>query len=242
MHYAASQPMTIRPYSSCHPLPCGRPSRPPWWDVTPTTHYDGSVTLPLARFRRSRGTSLRYVLAPLRASTHPLRNLIGSLPRSRIAPASGSCQCRAWHRLQALFRWVRTTTTSGFEFRQSSFTLRERVIRMPCPTTLSGMHRLLDMLCPFRLSRPGMPITQEYFLNSSCLQQGYHNAPHGAHRACGFPRTRLSSKGIHSFKHRAGFTHLTTYSLVGKTTFPCSPSSCLRRYPERLATMGTPSP
>jgi len=136
---------------------------------------------------------LRYVLAPLRASTHPLRNLVGSLPRSRIAPASGSCQCRAWHRLQALFRWVRTTTKSGFEFRQSRFTHRERVVRIPCPTTLSGMHRLLDMLCPFRLSRPGMPITQEYFLNSSCLRQGYHNAPHGAHRPYEFPGSRLAS-------------------------------------------------
>ncbi len=51
MHCAATQPMTIRDYSSCHPLPCGRSSRPPWWDVIPTTHYDGSVTLPLARFR-----------------------------------------------------------------------------------------------------------------------------------------------------------------------------------------------
>ena len=51
MHYAATQPMTIQDYSSCHPLPCGRPSRPPWWDVILTTHYDGSVNLPLARFR-----------------------------------------------------------------------------------------------------------------------------------------------------------------------------------------------
>jgi hypothetical protein len=38
-----------------------------------------------------------------------------------------------------------------------------------------------------------MPVTQELLLSSSCLQQGYHNAPHGAHRACTFQRTRLSS-------------------------------------------------
>ena len=51
MHYAATQPMTLQEDFSCHPLPCGRPSRPPWWDVTSTTHYGGAVTMPLARFR-----------------------------------------------------------------------------------------------------------------------------------------------------------------------------------------------
>jgi hypothetical protein len=49
-------------------------------------------------------------------------------------------------------------------------------------------------------------------------------------RACGFPRTRLSSTGIHLLKHRAGLTHFTTYSLSGKKTRTCSPSSCLRHY------------
>jgi len=61
-------------------------------------------------------------------------------------------------------------------------------------------------------------------------------------RAGGFPRTRLSSTGIHPFEHRAGFTHSTTCSLAGEKTLTCSPSSCLRHYPERWATMGTPSP
>jgi len=31
-----------------------------------------------------------------------------------------------------------------------------------------------------------MPVTQEPLLSSSCLQQGYHNAPHGAHCAFEF--------------------------------------------------------
>jgi hypothetical protein len=61
-------------------------------------------------------------------------------------------------------------------------------------------------------------------------------------RACGFPRTRLSSTGLHPFKHRAGLTHDTTCSLSGEKTLTCSPSSYLKRYPEPSATMGTPSP
>src|SRR5690242_6049320 len=63
---------------------------------------------------------------------------------------------------------------------------------MPCPTTLSDMHRFPGMLGPLWLSPPGMPVTQEQFPRSSCFQQGYHNAPHGAHRAGHFHGTRLS--------------------------------------------------
>ena len=43
--YAALQPTVNQACFPCHPLPCERPSRPPRWDVTPTTHYDGSVTI-----------------------------------------------------------------------------------------------------------------------------------------------------------------------------------------------------
>ena len=44
-----------------------------------------------------------------------------------------------------------------------------------------GMHRLPGMLGPLWLSPLGMPVTQKQLLSSSCLQQGYYNAPHGAH-------------------------------------------------------------
>ena len=77
-------------------------------------------------------------------------------------PAPGSCQKRVWHRFQAFFRWVRPFTPSGLEFVQSSSTHSERVLRMPYPTTLSGMHRLLSLLCPLQLWSPGRLITQEY--------------------------------------------------------------------------------
>jgi hypothetical protein len=87
---------------------------------------------------------------------------------------------------------VRTFTPSGFRFRQYSFTHRKRVIRSPCPTTLSDMYRLPGMLGLLWVSPPDMPVTQEPLLSSSCLRQGYHNAPHGAHRACHFHGTRLS--------------------------------------------------
>ena len=73
------------------------------------------------------------------------------------------------------------------------------------------------------------------------LGQSFSDLP-PPNRAGGFPRTRLSSTDSHPFKHRAGFTHYTTCSLSGETTRTCSPSSCLRHYPKRLATMGTPSP
>src|SRR5438045_7760729 len=89
------------------------------------------------------------------------------------------------------FRWVRTFTPSGFGFRQSSFTHRTRVVRTPCSTTLSSMRRLPGMLGLLQFSPPDMPVTQELLLRSSCLQQGYHNAPHGAHRTGEFPHIRL---------------------------------------------------
>src|SRR5258708_579009 len=54
------------------------------------------------------------------------------------------------------------------------------------------MHRLPGMLGPLWLSPPGMPVTREPFPSSPCLQQEYHNAPHGAHGAGEFPRTPLS--------------------------------------------------
>ena len=107
--------------------------------------------------------------------------------------ASGSCRYRTCHRLQAFYRWVRTSTPSGFGFRQYSFTHRRRVIRSPCSTTLSSMRRLPGMLGYLQLSPPAMPVTQEPLLSSSCLQQGYHNAPHGAHRTGVFRHIRLSS-------------------------------------------------
>ncbi len=115
-------------------------------------------------------------------------------------------------------------TKLGFEFRQFSFTHRERVIRIPCPTTLSDMHRLPGMLGLLQFSPPDMPVTQEPLLSSSCLQQGYHNAPHGAHRTGAFQRIRLSSSTrllrggklvddtIHSRAHQS--KHSTTCCVV----------------------------
>jgi hypothetical protein len=172
-------------YSSCRPLPCDRLSRSPWWGVTPTT--------PMAAVSpcRSRGVGDPVVRRcgtyehSLSASTHPLKDLVGPRSRPRSGPAHGSCRSRTCHRLQAFYRWVRTFTPSGFGFKQSSFTPRRRVLRTPCPTTLSSMRRFPGMLGHRQFSPPAMPVTQEPLLSSSCLQQGYHNAPHGAHRACG---------------------------------------------------------
>ena len=59
------------------------------------------------------------------------------------------------------------------------------------------MRRLPGMLGLLQLSPLDMPVTQEPLLSSSCLQQGYHNAPHGAHRAGYFHSTRLSRPSVH---------------------------------------------
>jgi len=53
------------------------------------------------------------------------------------------------------------------------------------------MHRFPGMLGLLQLSPPDMPVTQKLLLSSSCLQQEYHNAPHGAHRTGEFPCIRL---------------------------------------------------
>ena len=126
------------------------------------------------------------------APTHPLKDLVGPRSRPRSGPASGSCRSRTCHRFQAFYRWVCTCTPSGFGFKQSSFTPRRRVLRTPCSTTLSSMRRFPGMLGHHQFSPPALPVTQEPLLSSSCLQQGYHNAPHGAHRTCSFHRIRLS--------------------------------------------------
>jgi hypothetical protein len=47
---------------------------------------------------------------------------------------------------------------------------------------------------------------------------------------------------LHPFEHRVGFTYCTTCSLSGETTLTCSPSPCTGHCPDRLSTMGTPSP
>ena len=138
-------------------------------------------------------------------------------------PAHGSCRYRTCHRLQAFYRWVCTFTPSGFGFRQSSFTHRMRVVGTPCSTTLSSMRRLPGVpgLLPF--SPPDMPVTQELLLSSSCLQQGYHNAPHGAHRACTFPRTRLSPSPGYSCTRFRGSISTPHFSF---RTFSQAPLVC----------------
>ena len=45
----------------------------------------------------------------------------------------------------------------------------------------------------FRLALPpGELVAQEHLPSSSCLQQGYLKAPHGAHRTYTFQRIRLA--------------------------------------------------
>jgi hypothetical protein len=91
--------------------------------------------------------------------------------------------------------------------------------------------------CPLQLSHPGRLITQEYLFNSSCLQQGYHNSPHGAHRTYEFPGIRLSS-----FWELPGSALRISRPLPFHSHTTCCPSPCLKHYPEHSSTMATPSP
>ena len=82
--------------------------------------------------------------------------------------------------------------------------------------------------CPLQLSHPGRLITQEYLLNSSCFQQGYHNAPHGAHRTCLFPSIRLASCrfspfGLSAFRVAASGSSGSPVTLRPTTGFPSPP-------------------
>jgi hypothetical protein len=134
---------------------------------------------------------------------------------------------------------VGPNTTSGFEFRQSSFTPREQVLRMPCPTTLSDMHRLPGMLGLLQLSPPDMPVTQELLLSSSCLQQGYHNAPHGAHRT-GLFQGILALQVLSSSSPVLRTLRCNTGTLPSEQ--PWTPSPCPGHYPRHLSTTGPLSP
>src|SRR5712692_5581462 len=95
------------------------------------------------------------------------------------------------------------------------------------------MRRFPGMLGHLQLSPPAMPVTQEPLLSSSCLQQGYHNAPHGANRTCGFPSIRLSSNLLRDMVlHR--FSILNSH-MARFTDHERFPSSCRHDlHPERL--------
>src|SRR5215469_13850516 len=56
-------------------------------------------------------------------------------------------------------------------------------------------------------------------------------------RACHFHGTRLSS-----FRESLGVGVLHCAAFLLSSHTPCSPSPCLRHCPQRLSTMGTPSP
>src|SRR2546421_116023 len=93
------------------------------------------------------------------------------------------------------------------------------------------MRRLPGMLGLLPLSLPDMPVTQEPLLSSSCLQQGYYNAPHGAHRTYEFPGIQLSlyvSLKIFSLRERTGMQLLMTW-LTEDECFPVS--SCHQLLP-----------
>jgi hypothetical protein len=97
--------------------------------------------------------------------------------------------------------------------------------------------------CPLQLSHPGRLITQEYLLNSSCFQQGYHNAPHGAHRTC-----KLSKHPARQLPLLSLWPLRISRSRIRFERFPCRPSSCteLSSAPWQVvtpaATTATPSP
>ena len=121
---------------------------------TRADYYEHSAPLEVALRRESRGTPSRYVLAHRRVPTHLfVRPRWSILTRKeciglRFMPVQGVTSFSGVLPMGAHLH------QSRLGFRQSSFTHSERAIRLPCPTTLSDMYRLPNMLtCEIRRSR-----------------------------------------------------------------------------------------
>lgn len=72
------------------------------------------------------------------------------------------------------------------------------------------------MLGHLPLSLPAMPVTQELHLSSSCFQQGYHNARHGAHVTRHFHGIIALQRFVpfqHHIKERSLDTSMSTFPL-----------------------------
>ena len=101
-HCTASQPRTPPTGGSCHPWPCGRPSRPPWWGVIPTTTM---VALSPSSLRKEGDPMVRHdeTKASRRQSTHPLCRPHWPVPTARkVGRVTWENAARAGHRSQTI--------------------------------------------------------------------------------------------------------------------------------------------
>jgi hypothetical protein len=156
MHSTASQPQAFPVCSSCHPWPCGRPSRPPRWGMTPTTT---TVALSPSSFSRKEGDPMMRhdeTTATRRPSTHPLRRLHWPVPTARkVASVMGQGAHRAGQRLQT------SAAGSGIpppgDWTSGSVALA--IGRGSCGTSLVYRLRPCSAFpacsCPLQLSPPG---------------------------------------------------------------------------------------
>ena len=177
---------------TCRPSPCTRLSRAPWPVVTPATTMAAPSPWPSRAVGdpvvRRHHTSEAEVGAPL----IPLLDLTGQCPpregatTSRFMPSHGSAAV-----LRRSFRRVLTFTTGDWDSGSLAFTMSAGS-NATCRTAPSGSHAFLPACSgPVGLSTAGKLVAQTPPSSVSRLNRGCADAPHGAHRACEFPRTRL---------------------------------------------------
>ena len=143
--------------------------------------------------------------------------------------------------LRRLFRWVCISTTGDWGSSSLAFAISVGS-NAACHAAPSGSRAFIPACCcPFGLSAAGELVAQGPPSSPSWLRQGCAGAPHGAHGACTFPRTPLSSGRV---VKQVGPVHHAHFPALLPST--CAPSPCGRlSRPPRWAvtpttTTGTP--
>jgi hypothetical protein len=202
---------------ACRPSPCGRRSRPPTTPAAPSP-------LGLAPRRRSRGTSPAHVRDRRRCPTHPLhRPRWPSSRRARVSRPTVHAATRGGSGNQAplplgvhLHHWGLGSGSLAFTISVGS--------NAACRAAPSGSRAFVPACyCSVDLSAAGELVAQGPPSSPSWLRQGCAGAPHGAHRACTFRRTRLSSGRAVA---QVGARH--PGSLPALLSSACCPSPCGR--------------
>ncbi len=133
--------------------------------------------------------------------------------------------------IRRFFRWVRTFTPGDWVSGSLAFTMMAG-FNATGPTASLDRHVVVPACyCPVGLSASGKLVTQAPPSSTSRLHRVCNDAPHGAHPACSFQSTRLSSRcclvaqvvlsSLWAF--RISRTYSTLY-----TPPTCHPSPCRR--------------
>jgi hypothetical protein len=199
MHHTALQPQANLTGSSCHPLPCGRPSRPPWWGVTPTTTM---VALSPSSLRKEGDPVVRHDETTVtgRQSTHPQSPPHWSVPSARkVGNVSWEGVPRAGQRFQTIAAGSGIAPHGDWTSSSLALAIGHGSCGALPSVSSSAVLRFPSMLfSPLAFAsrwagRPKNPPS-----SSSWLGQGFHRAPHGAPNC---PKcTRTCEQGLWHFQ------------------------------------------